>query len=201
MGILSRLFKGKNPLESLSLNELRGMKVKLEVRMDELSRRMEEIEEEVKKLFEKAKEAKSHSEEVFLARRIKTLTQELNMLRQTYSSIQRELMLVSNLLIIKQHETLLKEVGVWSRLKGVKPELLTRYLAEKRVEAEDREKLVSELVDLSSRIWEMETDEEDVKDVLRAIRAVKEGQLEPEEAGKVLIKDREKREEELDVEG
>jgi len=201
MGILSRLFKGKNPLESLSLNELRGMKVKLEVRMDELSRRMEEIEEEVKKLFEKAKEAKSHSEEVFLARRIKTLTQELNMLRQTYSSIQRELMLVSNLLIIKQHEALLKEVGVWSRLKGVRPELLTRYLAEKRVEAEDREKLVNELVDLSSRIWEMEMGEEDVKDVLRAIRAVKEGQLEPEEAGKVLIKDREKREEELDVEG
>ncbi len=201
MGILSRLFKGKNPLESLSLNELRGMKVKLEVRMDELSRRMEEIEEEVKKLFEKAKEAKSHSEEVFLARRIKTLTQELNMLRQTYSSIQRELMLVSNLLIIKQHEALLKEVGVWSRLKGVRPELLTRYLAEKRVEAEDREKLVNELVDLSSRIWEMEMGEEDVKDVLRAIRAVKEGQLEPEEAGKVLMKEREKREEELDVEG
>jgi len=201
MGILSRLFKGKNPLESLSLNELRGMKVKLEVRMDELSRRMEEIEEEVKKLFEKAKEAKSHSEEVFLARRIKTLTQELNMLRQTYSSIQRELMLVSNLLIIKQHEALLKEVGVWSRLKGVRPELLTRYLAEKRVEAEDREKLVNELVDLSSRIWEMEMGEEDVKDVLRAIRAVKERQLEPEEAGKVLMKEREKREEELDVEG
>ncbi|RLE83649.1 MAG: hypothetical protein DRJ41_04530 [Thermoprotei archaeon] len=200
MSILSRLFKNKNPLESLTLDDLKRMKIKLEVRMEELSRRIGEIEDEVKKLFEKAKETKSHSEEVFLARRIKALTQEANVLRQSHSSINKELVLVTNLLGIKQHEAFLREAGVWNVLKNVKPELLVRYLAERKVEAEDRERLLNELIDLSSQMWSTEAEEGDVKEILEALRAVKEGQLEPEEASKTLVEGKREKEEELDVE-
>ncbi len=183
MGIFSKLFGSKNPLESMKLDDLRVMEIKLTKKIEELSAEINQVDREINLLFEKAKEAKSKSEELSLARRIKTLSQKKEMKLAAQAQIEKELRAVTNVLILKEHEADLKSAGVWDAIKKLEPEKLESWLISKNLEARNRSELVATVLDMTSKAMVTGAEyEEDLEDILDAIRAVKEGDLEPEEA-------------------
>lgn len=190
MGFFSKIFGSKNPIESMSIDELKIMEIKLTNKIEELQAEVRSIEKEIQILFEKAKNAKSKSEEVSLARRIKTLLQKKEMKLNAQAQLEKELRAVSNLLILKEYEEDLKSAGVWDKLRKLDPEELEKWLISKNLEAKNRDELVSSVIEMTSMAMEVDY-EEDLDEILDAIRAVKEGNMEPEDAEKMLRKEKE----------
>jgi len=189
-GFFSKIFGSKNPIESMSIDELKIMEIKLTNKIEELQAEVRSIEKEIQILFEKAKNAKSKSEEVSLARRIKTLLQKKEMKLNAQAQLEKELRAVSNLLILKEYEEDLKSAGVWDKLRKLDPEELENWLISKNLEAKNRDELVSSVIEMTSMAMEVDY-EEDLDEILDAIRAVKEGNMEPEDAEKMLRKEKE----------
>lgn len=189
--ILSKLFGSKNPVESMSIDELRIMEIKLNKKIEELQSEVKQIENEIQVLFEKARVARTKSEEVSLARRIKTLTQKKEMKLAAQAQLEKELRAVSNVLILKEHEQDLKSAGVWDKLKRLKPEQLESWLISKNLEAKDRDEIVTSVVEMTSMAMTAGVSyEEDLDEILEAIRAVKSGDMEPDEAERVVSREK-----------
>ncbi len=186
--IFSKLFGSRNPLESMKADELKVMEIKLNRKIEDLRNDIRQIEGEIQILFERARSARDKSEEISIARRIKTLAQKKEMKLAAQAQLEKELRAVSNVLILKEHEEDLKAAGVWERVKGLDPEELESWLISKNLEARSRDELVSTVVEMTSTAMRTGISyEDDLDDILDAIRAVKEGEMEPEEAEKKLV--------------
>ena len=184
---LSKILDSKS-VEDVSIDEI--MEIKLNKKIEDLQSEIRQIEKEISLLFEKAKAAKSKTEEISLARRIKTLSQKKEMKVSAHAQLEKELRAVMNLMILKEHEADLRSAGVWDKLKRLEPDRLEKWLMSKRLEAEDRDVLVSSVVEMTSLAMKTGVEyEEDLDDILDAIRAVKEGEMEPDEAEKKLRKE------------
>ena len=193
MKILSKLFGSKNPIESMNIEELKVMEIKLNEKINSIQRDAKKIEDEIEALFEKAKETKSRSEELSIARRIKTLSQKKEAKLSTQAKLEKELRAVSNIIILKEAEDDLKSAGLWDRIRDLSPEELEKWLISKKLEAEDRDSLINTVIEMtSSTITTGVEYEEDLGDILEAIKAVKEGELEPNEAEKIIAKEEDK---------
>lgn len=198
MGIFSKLFGNKDPIESMKPEDLRLMEIKLNRKIEGLQAEIRETETDIEKLFEKAKASKSKSEELTFARRIKTLSQRKEMKIGAQAKLDKELRAVSNILIIKEHQEDLKAAGVWEKVKKLEPEKLENWLISQNLEAQERGEIVSSIIDITSTTMLTGVEqEEDLEDILSAIRAVKDGDLDPEEAEEVVqnkecTKDRQK---------
>jgi hypothetical protein len=187
---LSRIFH-KNPIKKLSSDELKDMELNLNVKTDRLTEEVARIEQEIQKLFQKGKETESHLEEVSLASHIKTLCRKKELKAAAHAQLEKELRAVSNMLIIKEHETDLKNAGVWEPLERIPPADLEAYLIERKLEAEDRQAAVRVVTDLTSSILNPTTGyEEGLEDILSVMREVRQGKLEPEMASDIVSKER-----------
>ena len=117
MGLLSRLFGAKNPVDSMNPKDLRIMEIQLTRRIDEVAAEAKRVDGEIALLLEKARSPLSKNEEISLARRIKTLSQKKDMKLAAHAQLDKELRAVSNILILKEHEADLKSAGVWNHIK------------------------------------------------------------------------------------
>ncbi|HII00931.1 TPA: hypothetical protein HA351_04520 [Methanosarcinaceae archaeon] len=199
MGIFSKLFGSKDPIDSMKTEDLRVMEIKLNRKIEELQAEVRATESEVAKLFEKAKAAKSKSEELTLARRIKTVSQRKEMKIAAQAKLDKELRAVSNMLILKEHQADLQATGVWDKVKKLEPEKLENWLVNQNLEAQDRDEIVSSIIDMTSTAMLTGVEqEEDLDDILSAIRAVKDGDLDPEEAEEVVNENKEYRPKDLE---
>jgi hypothetical protein len=187
MGIFSKLFGSKDPVESTTTEDLRVMEIKLNRKIEELQAEVREAENEISKLFEKARASKSKSEELTLARRIKTISQKKEMKTAAQAKLDKELRAVSNILILKEHKADLQAAEVWEKVKKLEPEKLENWLVTQNLEAQDRDSIVSSIIDMTSTAMQIGIEQEDdLEDILSAIRAVREGDLEPDEAEEVV---------------
>lgn len=199
MGIFSKLFGSKDPIDSMKTEELRVMEIKLNRKIEELQAEVRATESEIAKLFEKAKAAKSKSEELTLARRIKTVSQRKEMKIAAQAKLDKELRAVSNMLILKEHQADLQATGVWDKVKKLEPEKLENWLVNQNLEAQDRDEIVSSIIDMTSTAMLTGVEqEEDLDDILSAIRAVKDGDLDPEEAEETVKENKEYRPKDLE---
>ena len=189
MGLLSSLFKARNPIETMSIKDLRIMEIQLTHRIDEIASEAKRVEAEITLLLEKARSITSKNEEISLARRIKTLSQKKEMKLAAHAQLDKELRAVSNILILKEHEADLKSAGVWERIKNLEPDALEDWLVEKNLEGQSRSDLITTITDMtSSTISTGVEDDEDLDDIISVIRAVKNRSIEPEDV--VLTSDR-----------
>jgi len=180
MGLLSRLFGVRNPVDSMSPNDLRVMEIQLTRRIDEVAGEAKRVEVEIALLLEKARSPLSKNEEISLARRIKTLSQKKEMKLAAHAQLDKELRAVSNILILKEHEADLRSAGVWNRVKDLEPDALEDWLIKKNLEGQSRSDLITTITQMTSSAMSVGVeDDEDLDDILGVIRAVKDGSLDP----------------------
>ncbi|NJF25678.1 SNF7 family protein [Thermococcus sp. Bubb.Bath] len=198
MSLFSKFFGKKNPLD-IPLPKLNENRIKLEYQIQKIENEIASIDAEVAALFEKAKKARSKSEELTIATKIKTLNQRKKNLQKTHAQLNKQLMLISNLTIIKENEAILKGTPTWELLRNMSPEELERNLSEMQLDAQTFNENLNQMLGITDQTIgagvEFEEDEE-LAEIMQAIHAVKEGELEPDEAaGKVTGEEREKKEE------
>lgn len=198
MGLLSRFFGRKNPLD-IPIDQLRENQIKLDMQIREVEDEIAEIDAQIAALFQRAKEARSKSEELTIATKIKTLNRRKQSLQNTHAQLNKQLMLVANLLIIKENEAILKGTPTWEILRKMSPEELEKHLVSMQLDAQNLNENLNTMLGYTDQALgagvEFEEDEE-LAEIMRTIQAVKEGELEPEKAAEKVTKEREDDEEE-----
>ncbi|WP_099211164.1 hypothetical protein [Thermococcus henrietii] len=184
MSILSKFFGKRNPLD-VPLKSLNESRIKLEYQIEKVENEIAGIDREIAILFERAKRARSKSEELTIATKIKTLNQRKKNLQKTHMQLNKQLMLISNLAIIKENEALLKGTPTWNLLRRMSPEELERHLTEMQLDAQNFNENLNQMLGMTDQTIgagvDFEEDEE-LAEIMRTIHAVKEGELEPEVA-------------------
>ncbi len=184
MSIFSKFFGKKNPLD-IPLPKLNESRIKLDYQIQKIENELASIDREIAVLFEKARTARSKSEELTIATKIKTLNQRKKNLQRTHAQLNKQLMLISNLVIIKENEAILRGTPTWELLRNMSPEELERNLAEMQLDARNFSENLNQMLGMTDQTIgagvDFEEDEE-LAEIMQTIHAVKEGELEPETA-------------------
>ncbi len=184
MGFLSSLFGGGNPIDSLTLDELKVTEIQLNKKIDDIHAEIRRIDQDVQRTYDLAKESTSKSEEVSYARRIKTNLQKKEMKLSTQAQIEKDLRAVSNILILKEREKDLP-ADVVRKLKKLDPEKMEKYLIGKNLDTMNDDAQINSIIDMTSGTMEVGVEpEDDLSDILDTIRSGKEesGTASPEPA-------------------
>jgi len=175
VGFLSSLFGRGNPIDTISLDELKITEIQLTKKVDDIHAEVRRIDEEVSRNYDLAKAASSESEQVSYARRIKTLLQKKEMKLSTQAQIEKELRAVSNLVILKDREKDLPS-DVVKKLKKLDPDQMEKYLIGKKLDTLNDDAQISAIIDMTTSTMEVGIEpEDDLSDILDIIRAGKEG--------------------------
>ncbi|MEM2085990.1 MAG: hypothetical protein QXF06_01115 [Archaeoglobaceae archaeon] len=185
-----RFFK-KNPLE-ISLEKLKDDKIKLDLQIRKVEEEISDIERQITLLFEEGKRAKTRSEELTIATKIKTLSQRKQNLQATHAQLNKQMMLLSNIMIIKENEALIRSSPLYETLRKMPAEELENKLATIQLDAQNlNENLMKALGYTDQAISVGYEEDEEIKKIMDTMRAVKEGDLEPEKAMRKVEKLRE----------
>jgi hypothetical protein len=183
-------FLKSGDLDSIKIKDLHLMEIQLNKKIDDIQDEIKEIATTIEKLLISSKETITKSEEISIANRIKTLNQKKEMKQNASIQLEKELRVVTNLLIIKENERDLKESGAWKKLQKMKPEKIERWLTTKTLKQKNRQELISEIVSVTSSAMENVEYDQDLDDILDVIRAVKKGDLEAKTASKKVMKEK-----------
>jgi hypothetical protein len=174
VGFLSSLFGGGNPIDSLTLDELKVTEIQLNKKIDDIHAEVRRIDQDVQRTYDLAKESTSKSEEVSYARRIKTNLQKKEMKLSTQAQIEKDLRAVSNILILKEREKDLP-ADVVRKLKKLDPEKMEKYLIGKNLDTMNDDAQINSIIDMTSGTMEVGVEpEDDLTDILDTIRSGKE---------------------------
>ena len=201
MSIFSKFFGRKNPLD-IPLPKLNESRIKLETQIERIEKEILSIDKEIALLFERAKKARSKSEELTIATKIKTLNRRKRNLQATHAQLNKQLMLINNLIIIRENEAILKGTPTWEMLRNMSPEELERNLANIQLDAQNFNENLNQILDITNQTLSVGADfeeDEELAEIMKTIHAVKEGELEPEVAAeKVTGEEKEKKKEWLE---
>ena len=189
---LKNLFsKNKNPLD-MPLDKLKESKIKLDIQIRKLEDEIANIDNQITALFEKAKMAKSKSEELTIATKIKTLSQKKKQLQNSHALLNKQMRLVDNLLVIKENEAILKSTPLWNILNKMSPEELERALIDLRLNSENVINTLNVALGITDDALSMASEEhdEDIEEILKTIHAVKEGELDVEDAREMVCEEK-----------
>ncbi len=175
MGLLSSLFAGGNPIDTLTLDDLKVTEIQLNKKVDDIHAEVRRIDLDVQRNYDLAKKSTSQSEEVSYARRIKTLLLKKEGKLASQAQIEKELRAVSNLVILKEREKDLPS-DVVKKLKKLDPEQMEKYLIAKKLDTMNDDAQIDAIIDMTSGTLEVGVEpEEDLSEILDTIRAGKEG--------------------------
>ncbi|EHP84291.1 hypothetical protein [Methanotorris formicicus] len=185
------LNKNKNPLD-MPLDKLKESKIMLDIQIRKLEDEISNIDSQITALFEKAKKAKSKSEELTIATKIKTLSQRKKQLQNSHALLNKQVRFVDNLIVIKENEAVLKSTPLWNVLNKMSPEELERELINLRLDSENVINTLNTALGITDDALSMTSEEydEDIEDILKTIHAVKEGELDVEDAKEIVSEDK-----------
>lgn len=179
-----RFFGKKNPLDE-PIEKLRDSQIRLDAQIRSIEKEIADIERQITQLFEEGKRAKSKSEELTIATRIKTLSQRKQNLQSSHMQLNKQMVLLSNLLVIKENERILKSTPLYDFLRKMSPEELEEKLTKIQLRAENLKENLSVALGYTERaIAAGYEEDEEIRKILETIRAVKEGELDPQSAAK-----------------
>jgi hypothetical protein len=175
VGLLSSLFGGGNPIDTLSLDDLKITEIQLNKKVDDIHAEVRRIDLDVERNYDLAKKSTSQSEEVSYARRIKTLLLKKEGKLASQAQIEKELRAVSNLVILKEREKDLPS-DVVKKLKKLDPDQMEKYLIGKKLDTMNDDAQIDAIINMTSGTMEVGVEpEEDLTEILDTIRAGKEG--------------------------
>jgi hypothetical protein len=178
-------------LDSIKIKDLLLMETKLNKKINELNEEILTILSTIENLFQKSTEVTTKSEEISIANRIKTINQKKDMKQNAVLQLEKELRVVTNILILKQNEKDLKESGAWNRIKKMKPEKIEKWLTTKKLEQTNRNELIDDIVTMTSGAMESIEYDDDLDEILETIHEVRKGTLEIKEASKKVANEKE----------
>jgi hypothetical protein len=196
LGKFKNLFsKNKNPLD-MPLSKLKESKIKYDIQIKKLEDDLSKIDNQIIILFEKAKNSKSKSEELTIATKIKTLGKRKKQLQNSHALLNKQIRFVDNLLIIKENEAILKSTPLWNTLNSMSSEELEKHLIDMKVNSENIVGTLNNVLGITDDMLSSASEEhdEDIADILNTIHAVKEGELDIDDAREIVYDEKGRKE-------
>ncbi|MBN1917825.1 MAG: hypothetical protein JW889_07950 [Verrucomicrobia bacterium] len=135
--LLKSLFGGKaKTLESISSDELRRERIRIEQEEARHIKKLDELERDKQSLFEKGTDEPSQRQQIIVARKIKELDQQGRNYDQTLKLLSRQLRIISGFLHVKENKALLEKTAVSSLLAKMDLADLQRFVEAATVEGQ-----------------------------------------------------------------
>lgn len=191
MSILDKI-KG-NPLDKMKVRELRSEEIRLKNRMDQIRKEIDKNEKEKKKIFQQGVGADPIRKKM-LAQDMVGLDLEAKLKLKNFATARRQLMFTKNLLIIKNYEKDLKNIGVWKKITAIPKENLESFLIKVRLEGKEFDEILNQLNEpFEMEVADFENNEmkEDEKKIFDAWDKVESGSMDAADADSVISINRE----------
>lgn len=135
--LIKNLFGGKaKTLESISIDELRRERIRIEQEESRQIKKLEELERDKQTLFERGTDEASQRQQIIVARKIKELDQQGRNFDQTLKLLSRQLRIISGFIHVKENSTLLQKTAVSSLLAKMDLADLQRFVEAATVEGQ-----------------------------------------------------------------
>jgi hypothetical protein len=163
VGLLASIFGKKNPIKSMSLDDLKIAQIQLKRRAEDIHSEIQRLEHEEKNLIGRGQDTESNSEKKSLSGLIINVRGEKDAKLRTQTQILNQLRSVSNLIIIKEQWSALPD-SVKKVLLDTPPEKMEGYLADMMFDAKsetDQRSLIIHMTDQMLNTLVDSTDDED----------------------------------------
>ncbi len=189
LDVIKGLFQRKRNLGSITTDELRMEKIRLEQEQAKMSRKVEELERQKQSLFLRGKDEPSERQRRILATKIKELDVQAHNMDRQLEFVSKQLRIVNGFTQIKENERLLQQLGISSIISRMDIATLQRYVESASVEGqfhmEKFQQVLSTLEDTEKLVGPPE-EEKDITEIMRAMEEAKAAEMEsPETAEQV----------------
>ena len=144
----------KNPVDKLNPRDLQEEEIRLKNRMERLSKDINKIEKDKKQKFQEGVGADMIKKKM-LAQEIKQLDTEARLKLKNFSTINKQHMFVSNLIVVKKYEQDLKKNKIWDKIGNIGSENFESALIKTNLSGKEFEEVLNDL----NRIFEMDITE------------------------------------------
>ena len=144
----------KNPVDKLNPRDLHEEEIRLKNRMERLRKDINKIEKDKKQKFQEGVGADMIKKKM-LAQEIKQLDTEARLKLKNFSTINKQHMFVSNLIVVKKYEQDLKKNKIWDKIGNIGSENFESALIKTNLSGKEFEEILNDL----NRIFEMDITE------------------------------------------
>lgn len=177
----------KNPVDKLNPRDLQEEEIRLKNRMERLRKDINKIEKDKKQKFQDGVGADMMKKKM-LAQEIKQLDTEARLKLKNFTTINKQYMFVSNLIVVKKYEQDLKKNKIWDKIGNIGSENFENALIKTSLSGKEFEEVLNDL----NRVFEMDiTDFEAGEDeaetqLLDAWSSVESGAMDVDEVEQTL---------------
>lgn len=144
----------KNPVDKLNPRDLQEEEIRLKNRMERLRKDINKIEKDKKQKFQEGVGADMIKKKM-LAQEIKQLDTEARLKLKNFSTINKQHMFVSNLIVVKKYEQDLKKNKIWDKIGNIGSENFESALIKTNLSGKEFEEVLNDL----NRVFEMDITE------------------------------------------
>ncbi|MCQ1534468.1 chromosome assembly protein [Methanosarcina sp. KYL-1] len=177
----------KNPVDKLNTRDLQEEEIRLKNRMERIRKDINRIEKDKKQKFQEGVGSDLMKKKM-LAQEIKQMDTEARLKLKNFTTINKQYMFVSNLIVVKKYEQDLKKNKIWDKISEIGPENFESALIKTSLTGKDFEEVLNDL----NRVFEMDiTDFEAGEDeaesqLLDAWSSVESGAMDVDEVEQTL---------------
>ena len=177
----------KNPVDKLNTRDLQEEDIRLKNRMERIRKDINKIEKDKKQKFQEGVGADMMKKKM-LAQEIKQLDTEARLKLKNFTTINKQYMFVSNLIVVKKYEQDLKKNKIWDKIGNIGSENFENALIKTSLAGKEFEEVLNDL----NRVFEMDiTDFEAGEDeaetqLLDAWSSVESGAMDVDEVEQTL---------------
>jgi hypothetical protein len=172
----------KNPIEKLTIRDLEGENIRLKSKLDRVKKEVKTLDKKKKQLFKNGIGSDALAKKI-LAQEIKSVEMGMKLKYKSFQTYQKQFTFANNLLIVKKYEKELKNIGMWSKINNIQPEVLEMKLSDIILDGKEFDNTVEGL----NNVFELRIDEfEDEVDgadkkLFDAWRQVEDGSVDADE--------------------
>lgn len=144
----------KNPVDKLNSRDLQEEEIRLKNRMERIRKDISRIEKEKKQKFQEGIGSDLMKKKM-LAQEIKQMDTEARLKLKNFTTINKQHMFVSNLIVVKKYEQDLKKNKIWDKIAAIGPENFESALIKTSLAGKDFEGVLNDL----NRVFEMDITE------------------------------------------
>ena len=182
------LFTGKKRLDSVTVEELRRERIRLEQVEQRVGREIDELETRKKDLFAKGKDESSQRQQIALARKIKELDASAQAKDRQLAMVSRQMRILGGLSTLKENQSMMKEMGVSSINSKKDLSDLQAFVEKATVEGQFQMERFAEILKTMEVPEGMELAGED-DDTLAIVAAMQEARLAESGDAEAVVKD------------
>ncbi len=141
----------KNPVDKLNTRDLQEEEIRLKNRMERIRKDINKIEKDKKQKFQEGVGADLMKKKM-LAQEIKQLDTEARLKLKNFTTINKQYMFVSNLIVVKKYEQDLKKNKIWDKIGEIGSENFESALINTSLVGKDFDEVLNDL----NRVFEMD---------------------------------------------